>query len=211
MPQSCPAAVTATTWLDRQRVEPSDHGFLATSGGPASATIVRVLADVDLRPASPDQVADVLAVLNEAARWLRDQSIRQWPAAFEAEWVLPSVLSGETWVARRAGVPIATITLGWADPLWPDDQLAGYVHRLARTRDAVGIGDHLLRWAIDRVRERGRDVVRLDCVASNARLRTFYEARAFLHRGDAAVGGPPGSRSNEGAMTVVSLYERQTS
>lgn len=173
-----------------------------------SVTIECVFTDVELRAASPDEVEDVLAVLNAAARRLRDQAIRQWPAAFEADWVKPSVLSGETWVARRARVPIATITLGWTDPLWPDDGLAGYVHRLARTDDAVGIGDHLLRWAGDRVLQHRRTFVRLDCIASNPGLRAFYETRGFVHRGDADVGGPPGSRSSEGAVTVVSLYER---
>lgn len=151
----------------------------------------------------------MLAVLNDAARWLRDRTIRQWPAAFEADWIRPDILSGETWIARRAGVPVATITLGWTDSLWPDDGLAGYIHRLARTRDAPGIGDHLLRWADERVRERGRRFVRLDCVASNPGLRSFYVVRDFVYQGDALVGGPPGSRSGEGTKTAVSLYERE--
>lgn len=168
-----------------------------------------MFAEVDLRPASAGEVEDVLAVLNDAAGWLRARAIRQWPAAFEAEWIRPDILAGETWVARRNGVPVATITLGWADPLWPADGHAGYVHRMARTSEAAGISDHLLQWADDRVRERGRGLLRLDCVASNSGLRRFYESRGFVHRGDAVVGGPPGSRSRDGEKTTVSLYERE--
>src|SRR5256885_2237668 len=138
-----------------------------------SGTIDGVFAEVDLRPASPGEVDDVLVVLNDAARRLQATAIDQWPAAFEVAWIRPDILAGETWIARRAGVPVATITLGWTDPLWPDDELAGYVHRMARTSEAAGISNHLLQWADDRIREHGRRLPRLDCVASNSGLRGF--------------------------------------
>jgi hypothetical protein len=49
--------------------------------------------------------------------------------------------------------------------------------------------------------------VRLDCVASNGRLRAYYEAAGFIHRGDVTVAGAPGQRLAEGPVTVVSRYE----
>lgn len=151
----------------------------------------------------------MLAVLNDAARRLQERSISQWPDTFEADWVMPDIVSGATWVARRGGVPIATITVGWTDPLWPDDGLAGYVHRLARSDDAPGVGDLVLRWADQRIRARQRRFMRLDCVASNAGLRAFYATRGFVYRGATEVSGPPGSRNGEGAKTVLSLHERE--
>lgn len=164
---------------------------------------------MDVRLATPGDVAIVLSVLDEAAAWLASRDIRQWPTAFDARWVLPDVEAGETWIAFSAGSPVATLALGWSDSLWPDDGRAGYVHRLARRLYAPGVGDALLSWAAERVLRRGRNFIRLDCVAANMGLRAYYERRGFVHRGDAAVGGAPGERTDQGPKTLVSLYERE--
>lgn len=44
-------------------------------------------------------------------------------------------------------------------------------------------------------------------MASNGRLRAYYVAAGFTHRGDATVAGAPGQRLDEGPVTVVSRYE----
>lgn len=44
-------------------------------------------------------------------------------------------------------------------------------------------------------------------MASNRRLRAYYETSGFVHRGDVAVGGAPGQRKQQGPVTVVSRYE----
>ncbi|MEV0704550.1 hypothetical protein AB0I53_42450 [Saccharopolyspora sp. NPDC050389] len=49
--------------------------------------------------------------------------------------------------------------------------------------------------------------LRLDCVSSNGRLRSYYEKRGFTHRGDVSVGGAPGQREDDGPVTWVSRYE----
>ena len=57
--------------------------------------------------------------------------------------------------------------------------------------------------------QQGGESLRLDCVASNGRLRAYYEAAGFVHRGDATVAGAPGQRLDEGPVTVVSRYEQR--
>ena len=42
---------------------------------------------------------------------------------------------------------------------------------------------------------------------SEDRLRAYYEAAGFIHRGDVTVAGAPGQRLDEGPVTVVSRYE----
>jgi hypothetical protein len=70
-------------------------------------------------------------------------------------------------------------------------------------------GAVILGWAAGIARERGRESLRLDCVTSNERLRVYYEAAGFVHRGDVTVAGAPGQRLDEGPMTGVSRYELQ--
>lgn len=166
------------------------------------------MVDIEVRLASPADVAAVLSVLDEAAAWLASRGIQQWPTRFDERWILRDVEAGQTWLAFSDGSPAATLALGWSDPLWPDDGLAGYVHRLARRRSMPGLGDALLSWTAEQILARGRDFIRLDCVADNTGLRTYYERRGFTHRGDAEVGGAPGVRTNQGHKTRLSLYER---
>ena len=66
----------------------------------------------------------------------------------------------------------ATLTLDWSDPVWSGiPGPAGYLHTLAR----------------------GRSALRLDCLASNGRLRAYYEAAGFVHCGNVMAAGPPAS------------------
>jgi GNAT superfamily N-acetyltransferase len=164
---------------------------------------------VTFRRVGPGQSGDVLAVLDEAAAWLAERGIRQWPARFRSSWVEAAILRGETWLVVVGDTAAGTITLGWADASWDDlDGSAGYVHRVAVRRSAAGLGTIILDWARDTTREHGRHVLRLDCVASNHQLRAYYEAAGFVHRGDVSVGGAPGQRRDHGPTTLVSRYEQ---
>ncbi|MET7426801.1 GNAT family N-acetyltransferase [Dactylosporangium sp. NPDC005555] len=177
---------------------------------PASGERSRdALPDRSFIRATAADVADVLAILDEAAAWLAAGGVRQWPAGFDAAWVTPAVERGETWLVRAGGDPAGTVTLDWSDPLWTDEPApAGYLHRMAVRRRYAGTGRTILAWAAGQARDRDATALRLDCVDGNAALRAYYEAAGFRHRGDVEVGGAPGQRSAGGARTLVSRYER---
>jgi GNAT superfamily N-acetyltransferase len=161
-----------------------------------------------LGSATPAEVGDVLAVLDEAAARLRASSVEQWPDRFEPAWVEPAIDRGETWLARLDGAVAGTITLDWEDPLWSDREgPAGYVHRMAIRRSATGLGAALLDWAAATSQALGFPYLRLDCVASNHRLRTYYESQGFQHQDDIPTGGPPGHRTTDAPKTQLSRYE----
>lgn len=163
---------------------------------------------VALRRADTNQIDDVLVVLNEAAERLAVAGVQQWPRRFEPQWVSPAIEQGHTWLIYVDVQLAATLTLGWSDPLWNgDDGAAGYLHRLAVRRLAAGLGSHLLGWAAGEVDRHNRELLRLDCVAGNRRLRDYYGSNGFQHRGDVEVGGAPGQRDDAAARILVSRYE----
>jgi GNAT superfamily N-acetyltransferase len=165
-------------------------------------------AEIRFRIARPDQAAEVLSVLDEAAAWLQRRGIAQWPARFEPSWVEDAIRRGETWLVESDGAVAATVTLDWADPVWADAEgSAGYVHRMAVRRRGAGLGSVIIGWAAQVARRRGCGALRLDCVTSNGRLRAYYEAAGFEWRGDVTVGGAPGQRLGEGPVTQISRYE----
>jgi hypothetical protein len=160
--------------------------------------------------AAPGQVDEVLAVLGEAAAWLQARGVAQWPSRFERSWVEGDVRGGATWLVLASGTVSGTVTLDHGDSVWDDlpGAAALYVHRMAVRRSAPGLGAVILGWAAGLARQQGREALRLDCVASNGRLRACYEAAGFTHRGDVTVAGAPGQRLDEGPVTV-SRYERR--
>jgi hypothetical protein len=164
--------------------------------------------DIRFRAARPDQLAEVLAVLDEVAAWLHERGIAQWPAHFEPSWVMEAISRGETWLVEADGAIGATVTVNWSDSVWADVAgSAAYLHRMAVRRTEAGLGPVILAWAADIARQHDCDALRLDCVASNGQLRAYYAAAGFACRGDVAVGGAPGQRLEDGPVTVVSRYE----
>ena len=166
---------------------------------------------IDFQVATPGQIDDVLSLLDEAAAWLRARGVSQWPDRFEPSWVDGAISRGETWLVRVDAAISGTVTLDWVDPIWSDDGTAAYVHRMAVRRQAAGLGAVILGWAADAARQHGREALRLDCVASNARLRAYYEAAGFVHHGDVTVAGAPGQRLDTGPAVLVSRYELRLS
>ncbi|MFI6152874.1 GNAT family N-acetyltransferase [Kitasatospora sp. NPDC051170] len=156
------------------------------------------------------RIGEVLEVLDEAAGRLAAQGIRQWPARFERGWVEGSVARGETWLVRVDEKVAATVTVDWTDPHWADlGGTAAYVHKLAVRRWAPGLGAVVLDWALAAANGRGVEFLRLDCVRSNARLRSYYEARGFVHRGDVQWMDPSGKQPGDGPVHWQSRYERR--
>lgn len=145
-------------------------------------------APLTITIAQPADLPVVLEILREAATWLWDRAIPQWPPEeFTAGAFAPLVTQGAIALAWRAGQAVGTVTLVWSDPeIWgPDDGKAGYVHKLAVKRLAAGQGvSHaLLAWADARITAAGRRYARLDCWAGNEVLRRFYTQAGYTERG----------------------------
>jgi hypothetical protein len=93
-----------------------------------------------VRRAAPEEVDEIVAVLTEAALWLRARGIEQWSDPFPRERVERLVRRGDFYLASLNGHTVGTLALLWSDPAFlgeqPDD--AGYVHALAVRREHAG-------------------------------------------------------------------------
>jgi ribosomal protein S18 acetylase RimI-like enzyme len=146
---------------------------------------------VHIRQATAADYPSVMQIIGQAAAWLKEKGIDQWPSPPNEHWqrrTAEQVNQGEFYLAYERQKPIGTFRLTWRDAYWVDDGLAGYLHRLA-IRDGKhrqGLGDVMLEWAIGAIKRRGRQYVRLDTPADNGRLRRYYESRGFTYRGQIA-------------------------
>ncbi len=165
---------------------------------------------VDVRIASVEDVDIVVGLLSDAARWMGDIGIDQWPNPFPREIVVRSIEGRHTCLARTDDQVVGSVALYDEDPnFWgarPPDAL--YVHRLVVSLESrgSGLGAQLLDWAEGEAAVRGRGWLRLDAGANNEALRTYYERLGFRHVDDVEVNVPAAGR--DGGPWQGSLYER---
>jgi GNAT superfamily N-acetyltransferase len=156
------------------------------------------------------ELTEVSAVLEDAAAWLNERGVSQWPTRFPAGLLLPAIERGETWLVRAGTEVVATVTVDHADASWDDlPSDAAYVHRMAVRSHGEQLGTWMLDWVTHIAVDEGRRAVRLDCVATNDGLCRYYERQGFRPMGTVTVGGMPGERlTSKTTQTVVRRYER---
>ncbi|MFC6082909.1 GNAT family N-acetyltransferase [Sphaerisporangium aureirubrum] len=157
--------------------------------------------------AGEGDAAALVALRDQAARWQAARGIVQWrPGDMGLGHFLKRMELGEVWLARAdRGALAGAWELWWDDPLtWgAQPPSAGYIHRLMVDRSAAppGSGRVLLAAAERRIAESGRTLARLDCAASNARLRRYYTDAGYTEAGEQPL--PRGSRY------PVTLFEKR--
>ena len=148
-----------------------------------------------IAPARPTDLELLLAMREEAARWLAsrgsDQWAKPWPdAEGMVSGVRHSIAAGAVWIVyrERQGYPVATLTLDeWANPdLWTNEEAgepAHYAHRMIVRREAAGadLGGELLDWCGTRAARAGARWLRLDAWTTNPPLHRYYLDHGFRH------------------------------
>ncbi|OXY99991.1 GNAT family N-acetyltransferase [Streptomyces diastatochromogenes] len=167
------------------------------------------MTDIRFRRAEDADLARVVRLRDDAARWMLTQGITgQWrPGELDESHFRRILASGEVWLAEADGRLAGAWELWWEDEdAWgPQPPVAGYVHRLMVDRGSAppGTGRLLLQAAERRVAAAGRALARLDCLAGNERLNTYY-----LNAGYQAVGHKAGKPQPGGAPKSFTLLEK---
>jgi protein-tyrosine phosphatase len=164
------------------------------------------VAELVIERATLAETDQLIAIHEDAARWLWSRGIRQWePGAFPRDRLIACIERGEAHLVRLDGEQVGMAIVQEADEYtWgarPDDAL--YLHglRVLRAYAGRGVGRAILRWAEEQVMSRGRIFLRLDCMADNIKLRAYYEDAGFRHVGEQTDEDEPDWRA--------SLYEKR--
>jgi GNAT superfamily N-acetyltransferase len=153
-----------------------------------------------------DQTA-IIALLDEAAAWLRTKDTDQWARPWRTEEdrrarISRDLRAGKTWIVYDGDAPVATFTAGHEHnhqeiPVWPEcarHQPAVYVCRLTvhRSHAGRGLGAALLDWIGMQARQRyGAKWIRVDVWTTNDDLRAYYLRQGFQLYADSADPGYP--------------------
>lgn len=141
--------------------------------------------DLPLVPATKQDTQEIHAMWAEALQWMKSKEINQW---LDEQVTLEAVeycfgLS-EMFLIKDGSSSIGTFFIVDSDPhLWDDegDGRSGYLHRLVVKREYAGnkLGYKLLELAEKYLRDRGKTLFRLDCMADNPKLNVFYKSAGF--------------------------------
>jgi GNAT superfamily N-acetyltransferase len=132
---------------------------------------------------------DVMGLLDERIRWLRERGSEQWNTGrdFRAK-VVDSIGRRNSWLLRDGDASIGTLTLTpQGDPdFWTPEELrdpALYVGKMASAvrRRGEGLGRLMLSWAQDWAARSGFDLLRWDVWRTNDQLHDYYRSVGGLH------------------------------
>lgn len=129
----------------------------------------------------------------EADAWARAKGLSQWHGQNLPRQVREFTRRGELFIRRADGrandrLEAMMVLQGSPDHYWerPDDGAALYVHKLVVPLDlrGMGLGARCLHWGEERARASGRKFMRLDCLASNPKLRAYYPKHGYRPMGE---------------------------
>lgn len=136
--------------------------------------------------------ADLLAIdqlILQKAQTFRAAGKTQWVKYLEpsrTDFVTHDVTNGIVYVYETDGEISGSVSLipptTWDENLWDDPEAAVYLHRLVVDDRMKGrqIGEQLMHHAITATAER----IRLDCVATNQFLNSYYPRFGFHYVGE---------------------------
>jgi protein-tyrosine phosphatase len=169
----------------------------------------RTTPEPEFRLAVPADAPALVRLRDSAALWQLARGIDQWRVGEKDEAHFRARMAdGEVWLAHAGGHLVGAWEIWWDDPsAWgPRPPDAGYVHRLMTAPHSAprGTGARLLARAESRIAEHGRDLARLDCLATNPRLRAYYEAAGYTVTGE-----QPAKTDGTGSPYAVTLMEKR--
>lgn len=163
-----------------------------------------------MEQAQPQHTEAIMAILLEIAEWLRSKGSTQWGGLLEghdSHDTPAAIQRGDVFICKNEEEVGGIVMLlqqpsEWDRKLWgseahSEDQ-AIYLHRLAvkRSYANTGLGQAMLDWCSSGIRFEGKNIVRLDCIASSSQLNSFYSRNGYTY-----IGGKDG----------FSIYEKPVS
>ena len=153
-------------------------------------------ADIRASVAKSSDIEEIKDLLWKTAHWLQQQGSTQWSALLNGNDVhgTENAVNNENVFIFRKRAALAGMVILFTEPsewdhtLWEDADTASaiYLHRLAINRDFAGeqLGTKMMGWVETGILLKGKACIRLDCVANNPALNTFYQRQGYQLKGE---------------------------
>ncbi len=148
-----------------------------------------------VRKAESEDTTDIMRLLVNTAEWLLSKGSSQWSGLLRGEdsHNTPEAISrGEVFIFKQDAQTAGMVMLlqepsAWDLELWSNEiaEPSIYLHRLAINRKFAGqgVGKRIMQWVDTEVPTWGTNLIRLDCIANNQVLNTFYSTIGYENVG----------------------------
>ncbi|MCR8656771.1 GNAT family N-acetyltransferase [Paenibacillus endoradicis] len=149
--------------------------------------------------AHKEEADEIMSLLLDTAKWLQNKGSQQWGELLrghDSHNTVGSIEKEEVFVCKHHNEIVGVVILkrepsAWDHQLWGSeanaDDEAIYLHRLTISRKCAntGLGSALLNWCDSSISFRKKKFMRLDCIANNRKLFSFYESNHYEYMGQA--------------------------
>lgn len=147
------------------------------------------LMQINIQLAELRHLGEIVSIIRETSKWLKTIGINQWNENFPISRLEEEVSSGELFVVLdEFQNVIGTMSLSESGgELWPDDGLSAiHLNRMAISRKYSGLnlGFKIVGWVKGYSKNKGFDLLRLNCDKTNPFLTKFYDGCGFRCVGD---------------------------
>lgn len=143
--------------------------------------------------ATKTDLKTILTLLKKASIALENKNIHQWkywqnPPKDKVKWLEDGILNNEFFFVHQQSQLIGMFRLLFNDELYwgKQKEIAGYIHSLVIKTEFKGqqFGSKIVFAIEKQLKLKGIQLVRLDCVANNHRLCSYYEKIGFEKVGE---------------------------
>lgn len=155
------------------------------------------MENLEIRLADKSEMKIGVALLQEAAIWLKEKNIDYWqnwldPHHPSFQWIQEGFDANEFYFVLHDSTIVGMFRLQWNDEqFWgiqEDD--AGYIHSFTtdRNHQGEGLGRQILTMIEEMCKQNHKKYVRLDCGAHIESLCNYYEKAGFVSVGEVSLG-----------------------
>lgn len=155
------------------------------------------MENLEIRLANKSEMNIGVALLQEAALWLKEKNIDYWlnwldPHHPSFNWIREGFDANQFYFVLKDSKVVGMFRLQWNDePFWGvQEDNAGYVHSFTtdRQHQGQGLGRQILTLIEEMCKKNHKRYVRLDCGAHIEKLCQYYEKAGYVSVGEVALG-----------------------
>ena len=158
-----------------------------------------------LQKATHEDLDEILMLIQKRIDWMDENNIRQWNITnyvdcYPRSYFEDLAAKGQLYVVKDGSLNrvIGAVALLEQDQRWNDNIPSYYIHNLVSDAGFCGIGARIIGCCEKIALDDGKQRLRLDCQASNDKLRAYYSDLGFECVG----------RVEEGKYTGIKMEKR---
>jgi len=145
--------------------------------------------DYKIEKAKLEDIDDIFKIIYERCLWFEEKGIYGWELEsytikYDKEYFKKQMKINELYVAKLKGKICGVMLLKKEDKnFWSDNASSYYIRHLTTDINLKGVGECLIKYAIELAKINKKEYLRLDCYQESEFLNNYYQKFGFINVG----------------------------